>query len=653
MAGTITNRNQFNPQPYLDPNQQELLLAALASNNPTFKGTSFPSAPQSNSMANHAQNPQQPLYGNMNDSYFASPQQMAPMTNFDTFAIDDSPFLDGLDGDASFDYDFETGDQMIGSLPGDSPGKDGGSERDTIDGDIHDKRKIDDKDEVNGDNKRREGEDKTAKKPGRKPLTSEPTTKRKAQKRAAQRAFRERKEMHLRDLETQVHELTKASESANHENGLLRAQVARLQMELREYRKRLSLNTAGLGRSPPLSNGFSSYLGGVNNGSLSNNFQFEFPRFGGLPGNHILSNGLSAKTEQTKTASPKPTVSNSGPGVLTRHGSAGRSMSPKSRLNGSGTTSPAVNNVSNAPADSITGLYSPSLLNGLGANGSSDNKFPGTSNQETQSNRGSTDSTSGRSRTYNTNSTPSNSASPSDSSVSNYGGANSSCGTSPEPSHNSPGAGKSNDTTMDTINEQGYICHGNSEGEISFCEKLNMACGNPRNPIPRAMSQSNDTPAPATAKTAAANVNGIDWMANQNGGQFDPVLFGDYRESTAAIVGDGDFSSGFFNEAFGVPDFGSPFNLNNPTPAPKNNPMEEVERLQDGNDDEEVVPGEDVSQMLSCHKIWDKLQERQDFKEGNFDIDGLCSELRAKARCSESGVVVDQKDVDEALKRLP
>ena len=47
------------------------------------------------------------------------------------------------------------------------------------------------------------------------------------------------------------------------------------------------------------------------------------------------------------------------------------------------------------------------------------------------------------------------------------------------------------------------------------------------------------------------------------------------------------------------------------------------------------------------------MQQNPDYKDGSFDIDGLCSELRAKARCSESGVVVDQKDVDEALKRLP
>jgi hypothetical protein len=49
----------------------------------------------------------------------------------------------------------------------------------------------------------------------------------------------------------------------------------------------------------------------------------------------------------------------------------------------------------------------------------------------------------------------------------------------------------------------------------------------------------------------------------------------------------------------------------------------------------------------------DKLQNREDFKDGSLDIDGLCSELRAKARCSESGVVIDQQDVDSALQRLP
>ena len=43
---------------------------------------------------------------------------------------------------------------------------------------------------------------------------------------------------------------------------------------------------------------------------------------------------------------------------------------------------------------------------------------------------------------------------------------------------------------------------------------------------------------------------------------------------------------------------------------------------------------------------------RADFKDGTIDIDKLCSELRANARCSESGVVVDCKVVDAILESL-
>jgi len=173
-------------------------------------------------------------------------------------------------------------------------------------------------------------------------------------------------------------------------------------------------------------------------------------------------------------------------------------------------------------------------------------------------------------------------------------------------------------------------------------------------------ASNNATPALTNTDTSINEpLKDFDWFANQNGGQFDPVLFGDYREPQNAIVGDGDFTGGFFNDAMPTMDFTSPFNwadLTAPTgltPATqKPNPMEQADALQAGID-EEVVPGDDSSQLMSCHKIWDKLQERQDFKDGSLDIDGLCSELRAKARCSETGVVIDQKDVNHALERLP
>ncbi|KAI5305924.1 DNA-binding transcription factor yap1, partial [Ascosphaera atra] len=112
-----------------------------------------------------------------------------------------------------------------------------GSASDEQDGPEKRKSSVDAQEETDGKKPRASG---TGKKPGRKPLTSEPTSKRKAQNRAAQRAFRERKEKHLKDLETKVEELEKASKTSTQENSLLKAQIVRLQTELKEYRKRLS-----------------------------------------------------------------------------------------------------------------------------------------------------------------------------------------------------------------------------------------------------------------------------------------------------------------------------------------------------------------------------------------------------------------------------
>ncbi|KAL6709016.1 DNA-binding transcription factor yap1 [Coniothyrium glycines] len=560
MAGT-TNDFQNGTPFYLDATQQDLLLAALASNNQNPNDLfSAGLDSKSHSLDNQFQYPVDTL----NPAYFTSPQQTTP-TNAFSGSVEESPFLDLLDGDTSFDFDNAEGDLMIGGLPGDNSG------------DPNDKRKSpedDGEDDDEGGGKRREGEDKQAKKPGRKPLTSEPTTKRKAQNRAAQRAFRERKEKHLKDLETKVQELEKASDATNHENGLLRAQVQRLQMELREYRKRLSLNSTGLNRTPPLANGFSSLL---NNGN--NSFSFEFPRFGGLPGGQLLDNGPLSKSKSASVSSSTSGRQNS-------------TMSPHSNAS-----------LTNSPAP-INSASRPSNINGyIGQNNTAPNNVI----------RGNTDSSSrSNSRVFQFNSGSStHSDSPSTSSTSPTN-QDSSCGTSPEPSHTSP------QQQVDSIAD-GYVCTGNSEV------------------LP--------------AKSPAPILNGIDYFANQNGGQFDPTLFGEYRDTTNAIVGDGDFTGGFFNDAFLNTGYGSPFHFGDTPAVQKSNPLDEIERLQDG--EEEVVPGEDVNSMLNCHKIWDKLSSRPDFKDGTIDIDNLCSELRAKARCSESGVVVDHKDVEAALKRLP
>jgi AP-1-like factor len=135
MAGQTTSNQPFNP--YLSNAQQELLLAALNSTNRDIS---------------------------------------KPSTDMDPLDFDDtSPYLEYLDGDTSFDFDASDlgGQHMFDNL-----GSNASNKSDSTDGDKPDKRKSPEEDspEDEVDAKRREGEPKEAKKPGRKPLTSEPTT---------------------------------------------------------------------------------------------------------------------------------------------------------------------------------------------------------------------------------------------------------------------------------------------------------------------------------------------------------------------------------------------------------------------------------------------------------------------------------------------
>ncbi|KAJ5831646.1 uncharacterized protein N7525_009899 [Penicillium rubens] len=560
---------------YLSPNQQDLLLAALSSNNPSQK-------PQSGSpQIKSSQSPD----GNSSNSLSGPPSG-----GFDNAHANNFGF-----GDDEIDFDFPGSADLIGDLPG------------SADYDIGGKRKsLDGKSDIEGEEtgkKRRESE---AKKPGRKPLTSEPTTKRKAQNRAAQRAFRERKERHLKDLEDSVERLQKTSDMANQENGLLRAQVERLQVELREYRKRLSWMASGSGNaiSAMSSNSIPSAHSKGAYGLQNNEFLFDFPKFGDLPGGHLF-NGQANKNDQSKPNSIIPQA----PGVLGRDSlntpsSRSNSLSQSNKSKSTGTS----NNAASAKAT-----------------------YPGSKSSA------------------NDNSTSENS--PSSSSDSHQSQMLSSNGTSPEPSLNSPP-----DRQYRELGP-GDSCGGHvtTDGEKSFCEQLGMACGNIRNPIPavRSTSQSVSSGQPTPVDGPAEGVDsqdlGIDWLAHQNGGQFDPVLFGDWREPQEAVLSQ-DFGS-FFNEAFPLPDLGSPsHNLSEVATdaAPKKNLVGHIDNKLE---EDEVVPGEDQSQMLSCTKIWDRLQSMERFRNGEIDVDNLCSELRTKARCSEGGVVVNQNDVDDIMGR--
>ena len=386
-------------------------------------------------------------------------------------------------------------------------------------------------------------------------------------------------------------------------------------MELREYRKRLSWMTSnsGISAMSAIPGAHSRGLQGLQN----NEFLFDFPKFGDLPGSHLFS-GQGKKNDQSR---PKETLPRA-PGVLARDNLT--SPTNSSSLHVGSTSTSGSTPSSRTPYNNL--------------------KSSTTLNQDT-----------------------SNSDSPSSYSDSQHSQLLSSNGTSPEPSLNSPPDPKSNDSGV------GSNCnvHGSTNGEESFCAKLGMACGNINNPIPAVRDQNtkiNNTSSEPSAHVSSEDP-GFDWLAQQNGGQFDPVLFGDWREPQDAVLSQ-DFGS-FFNEAFPLPDLGSP--LHNITEASQGQqpPKKDLIAQVDSKLEEEVVPGEDKSQMLSCTKIWygssylkkslslsndmkccrDRLQSMEKFRNGEIDVDNLCSELRTKARCSEGGVVVNQRDVDDIMGR--
>jgi AP-1-like factor len=158
---------------FLDSNQQDLLTAALNSNSNQQQNTN------GNNMGQQfGNNPSQFSFEGMDPSLFMNTNNLA-MQDLNNFgAINDSPFLDYADNDANFDFEnFNDADgQMIGNLPDDeNDDEEDDDDNDNHDG-LHDKRKSpDDKEDNENGGKRREGEVKEPKKPGRKPLTSEPT----------------------------------------------------------------------------------------------------------------------------------------------------------------------------------------------------------------------------------------------------------------------------------------------------------------------------------------------------------------------------------------------------------------------------------------------------------------------------------------------
>jgi AP-1-like factor len=125
--------------------------------------------------------------------------------------------------------------------------------------------------------------------------------------------------------------------------------------------------------------------------------------------------------------------------------------------------------------------------------------------------------------------------------------------------------------------------------------------------------------------------------------QFDPQLnFTDYRDPQENILTNA-LDDSFFNDAFDV-DFTTPYNL--PITTPKKGLIAQIDAAKEA-DDTVTSPG----QLLTCNKIWETLQNCPRVQNGDFDLDGLCSDLQKKAKCSGSGAVVDEQDFQNVMKK--
>lgn len=547
-----TSTHGLPPNFILTPQQQNLLFRALTSNQPT--GGPSPNNPSTTPPSALTQSP------------MAAGLNGAP-------GIQESPFQDYYDYDSSFDLGF--GNDMSGEMFGDLPGtarksSDGSSKANSPENETSEKRSHPEEDsgeKEEGDSKRRESDGKVPKKPGRKLLTNEPSSKRKAQNRAAQRAFRERKEQHLKDLETKVQELEKASETTSTENSQLRATIEKMTVELNEYKKKLSLASNPRLAVPPRPS-FGSPL--VNNMS-DVNFQFEFPKFGNIAG---------------PVGGPAPNQTQSAVSPTSQSGARNRTQDQAT------------------PASSKGREHSDSQSR------EATHKFPGVFSGSPYDMSGSASRTSLDSGNFSVGGTASNSPSSSHSNA----GPSSSCGTSPEPFTQSPLGFKPVDTLTTIGEEQSGLTTGNGDGLGGF---------------------------------GSFDFDSIDWLANQNGGQFDPQLFGGYREPQDNILASAGFDDSFFNDAFDA-DFLTPYNVPPVAPVAKKDICAEIDAQKESDDN---IFTSFNGKLLTCNNIWEKLQTCPKVQAGDIDLDGLCSDLQKKAKCGGTGAVVDESDFKAVMQK--
>ena len=189
MAGASTDHQQFGVDAYLSRNQQDLLVAALSSqsaNSQLQKDVGKAEKRNSTGQTFHREpyNQQQNFVADYNSSNLLPQQNNTEEKSTTAYSLEDTSYVDWLGASDGLDYSAVDDVQAWNEdLDENQPAIDGDNDASAdddheLESDLHDKRKMsgDINEEDETENKRREGEEKVAKKPGRKPLISEAST---------------------------------------------------------------------------------------------------------------------------------------------------------------------------------------------------------------------------------------------------------------------------------------------------------------------------------------------------------------------------------------------------------------------------------------------------------------------------------------------
>ena len=221
----------------------------------------------------------------------------------------------------------------------------------------------------------------------------------------------------------------------------------------------MSLNTTAASYSPPPSLSQSHSYGNAGD------FQFNFPKFGDLPGS-FLNNGSIAKTTSPTSIGQRSASSSTTPPGIARQQSSSASKSPSS-FNGmssttsgqSGSSQVASNGYNNNDNnyDDLNGLFDSSVLEMASRKNSGNLLTHATSNASPARGTAKPNGVNGHAAvsTFQNNSSTSVTGSPASSM--SHGALDSSCGTTPESSAESPGNRKISEGVFDTTTNQSKL----------------------------------------------------------------------------------------------------------------------------------------------------------------------------------------------------